>query len=606
MDTLIEQLIDIINNMGVNAYIILGLLIVFFFLGIHLYSLKREKKKLIETINNNVKVFQKAFDIAEEGMLILSNKNEIIYANKTMRSLLSLNKDFQLTILKDMPQVKVKNEWIKLNEFIESQKSRLSEKALIFPQSYFKVDNNDDEIVINLHIDTMHVDSKEVECFYIVTIQDLTKVQETSRLGYKHKLTNIPNQLQALQDIPVLFSKIHLENNKIALILLSFDNFTRLRSIIGYEQANDVIIRFSKYLGCITSKLTVNTYHTFDNHFLLTVSNIESIEIVEHLVAEIQEQLASFYKIENENLHLTVSAGIAIYPDSGPTRNLLNNVYKALAQAEKEGNGKVSVYLPTETDHDYDVLKLYNDMQKGLDNGEFEVYYQPIVDTKGIEIVAAEALVRWNHSELGLISPDIFIGLMEKTGFIIKLGKYILEEVLKQQKRWELFKFKRISVSINVSMVEIATGEFVEHVNKQLRYHQLYPEAIKFEITEGMAMIGEAKTEQYFHELKKLGVGLSLDDFGTGYTSFSYLKKFPADSLKIDKSLVDNIMTKEEDQRIVRAMIELGHNLDMKVIIEGIETKDMVELLASYGCDLMQGYYFAKPLPVFEFQKLLR
>lgn len=605
MDKLLQEFIYTINNLDVNTYIIVGLLIIFFFLGIHLYSLKRERKKLIETINNNVKVFQKAFDIAEEGMLILSNKNKIIYANKMMRTILNLSKDFQLTTLRNMPHVKVKKEWVQLNKFIESEKSRLSEKALIFPQSYFKTEHND-EIIINLHIDTMHTDSSEAEYYYIITIQDLTKVQEISRLGYRHKLTNIPNQLQALQDIPSLFSKIHLENNKIALVLLSFDNFTRLRSVIGYEQANEVIIRFSKYLGSITSELTVNTYHTFDNHFLLTVSNIESIETVEHLVSKIQEQLASFYKIENENLHLTVSAGIAVYPDSGHTRVLLNNAYKALAQAEKEGNGKVSVYLPTERDHDYDILKLYNDMQKGLDNGEFEVYYQPIIDPNGVEIVAAEALIRWNHTELGLIPPDIFIGLMEKTGFIIKLGKYILEEVLKQQKRWELFEFKRIPVSINVSMVEIATGEFVAHVNKQLRYHQLHPEVIKFEITEGMAMIGEAKTEQYFHDLKKLGVGLSLDDFGTGYTSFSYLKKFPADNLKIDKSLVDNIMIDEEDQRIVRAMIELGHSLDMKVVVEGIETKNMMELLASYGCDLMQGYYFSKPLQVFEFQKLLR
>jgi len=140
------------------------------------------------------------------------------------------------------------------------------------------------------------------------------------------------------------------------------------------------------------------------------------------------------------------------------------------------------------------------------------------------EVVAAEALIRWIHPELGFIPPDVFIGMMEKTGFIVKLGQYVLEEVLKQQKRWELFKFKSIEVSINVSMFEIATGEFVEHVDKQLRHHQVIPESIKFEITEGMAMIGEKQTEKYFHQLKKLGVGISLDDFGTGYTSFGYLK----------------------------------------------------------------------------------
>jgi polar amino acid transport system substrate-binding protein len=245
-------------------------------------------------------------------------------------------------------------------------------------------------------------------------------------------------------------------------------------------------------------------------------------------------------------------------------------------------------------------------MQQSLDNGEFEVYYQPIVDANSEEVVAAEALIRWRHPKYGFISPDSFIHLMEKTGFIIKLGQFILEDVLKQQKRWELFKFKQITVSINVSMAEIATGKFIENVQKQLQHHQVNPERIKFEITEGMAMLNEVDTEKYFHTLKKLGVGISLDDFGTGYTSFTYLKKFPADTLKIDKSLVDYILENEEDKRIVKAMIELGHNLGMKIVVEGVESKPMVEILRSYGCDYIQGYYFSRPLPVFEFQKLLR
>jgi polar amino acid transport system substrate-binding protein len=155
-------------------------------------------------------------------------------------------------------------------------------------------------------------------------------------------------------------------------------------------------------------------------------------------------------------------------------------------------------------------------------------------------------------------------------------------------------------------MVEINTGLFVHHVERKLAEHRINPELIKFEITEGIAMLNESETVRYFLALKKLGVGISLDDFGTGYTSFGYLKKFPADNLKIDKSLVDYILTNEEDQRILQAIIELAHTLGMKIVVEGIENKKMAEMIASYGCDYMQGYYFAKPLPVFEFQKLLR
>jgi len=241
-----------------------------------------------------------------------------------------------------------------------------------------------------------------------------------------------------------------------------------------------------------------------------------------------------------------------------------------------------------------------------LQKDEFEVYYQPIIEVKNREIVAAEALIRWRHPKYGLIPPDVFIPMMEKTGFIVEIGKYVLKEVLKQQKRWELFKFKEIEISINMSLLEIETEGFIENVTEQLLHHQINPELIKFEITESAAMSNEGEVDRQLLELKNLGVAIALDDFGTGYTSFDYLKKFPADVLKIDKTLVDYILVNKEDQRIVKAMIELGHNLGMKIVVEGIENERMSQIIASYGCDYMQGYYFSKPVPVFEFQKLLR
>ena len=605
MNSVLTQFHSIVSNMGQIGYVILGLSIIFIFFSIHLYSLAKEKKKLREIINHNVKVFQKAFDLAEDAMLILSEKNEVIFANKTMVSLLDLEIGYQLEVLRHIPQIKIKKEWIPLDRFIEEQRVRIIQKALTVPQVMLLVEGHS-SLSINLHLDTVTMGNAQGKGYSIITIQDLTQMQKAAEMKYRHKLTEMPNQTQALHDLPALFSKIHTENNKIALVLISFDNFSRLRSIIGYEQSNEILIKFSKYLNTIATEMNILVYHTFDNHFLLTLSNVESADAVTLLVREIQTRLATFYKMEDVSLHLTISAGIALYPDSGPTRTLLDNTYKALSQAQKDASGNIMVYMPDELTEKYDELTLHNDMQSSLEKGEFEVYYQPIVKVENEEVIGAEALIRWIHPEYGFIPPDVFIGLMEKTGFIVKLGQFVLEEVLKQQKRWELFKFKQIQVSINVSMVEIATGEFVKHVDTQLRHHQVNPELIKFEITEGVAMISESQTEKYFNRLKKLGVGIALDDFGTGYTSFTYLKKFPADVLKIDKSLVDYILSNKEDQRIVKAMIELGHNLGMRIVVEGIENKKMVEILSSYGCDYMQGYYFAKPLPVFEFQKLLR
>lgn len=599
------SLFENFNEMIQTPYVFFTLSVVLVLFLLYLYSLLKQRIKLREIADSNIKVFQRTCDISEDAIMMLSSKNSILYANKSMVRLLQLNTHFLLEPIDNVAKIKIKKDWVGLEIFIEQNRMKLNEKMFSYPHTNLNLLSGN-EIPINFYMDTLQRGLDKDEICYIVTIQDLTKEQENSRTHFRHQLTNLPNQLQAYHDLPAFFSKAHLEKNKLALILMHLDNFSRLRSIIGYEQANAVLKKFSSYLETLGKSLNLSIYHTFDNHFLLTVTNLQSIEEAKTFVEDIQKKLATFYKMEDVDLHLTVSAGIAIYPDSGSIRKLLDHAYKALAEAENEGDGKIHIFTPEKIISHYDELRLHNDMPTALNSHEFEVYYQPIIEVDTNEVVAAEALLRWKHPRYGFVPPDIFIPLMEKTGFIVKMGQYVLEEVLKQQKRWELFKFKQIEVSINISMIEINSDEFVQHVEKKLGEHQVNPRWLKFEITEGIAMSKEEETVKHFLALKKLGVGISLDDFGIGYTSFKYLKKFPADNLKIDKSLVDYIVTNKEDQRIVKGIIELAHTLGMKVVVEGIENKEMADMIASYGCDYMQGYYFAKPLPVFEFQKLLR
>jgi len=575
--------------------------------GIYFYlSSKREKKELLSVVNNKVKIFQKAFDISEDAILIFSKENEILYANITMRKLLLLPKEFMFKPLSVMPKVKIKSNWIALDELIEQTHTHAEGKMRAYLQVNLSLNDIDGDIPINLYIDSSEVGSKYESWCNIISIHDLRQKTREKTLDYKHQLTKLPNQTQVVHDLNALYAKVHLKEQKIALVVLDIDGFSNLRAIIGHEQINLILIRIADYLNKLPTKLDVNVYHTYYNNFLMSISNIKNEKEVLSFVAEIQEQLALFYKMEDIKLYLTASVGISIYPDSGGTRDLLDKAYKALSQAQSYGDGRVQIYTPEVALHDYDELVLHNEMHEALKNNQFEVYYQPIVESSEKEVVSAEALIRWNHPQYGLIAPDIFIPMMERTGFIVELGKYILEEVLKQQKRWKLFKFKQIDVSINITLLEIDTEGFIDNVAQRIQHHQVNPSSIKFEITEGSAMISEESTQKHFWDLKKLGVGISLDDFGTGYTSFLYLKRFPADILKIDKTLIDYILTNKEDQRIVKAMIELGHNLGMKVVAEGIENDRMAELLASYECDLLQGYYFSKPVPVFEFQKLLR
>ena len=600
-----QDILQKLYHLFITEYmLVVVIMLILILMVIHFYLYQKKKKSLQQFIDKKIQTFKSIFDISEEAILIVSNKNTILYVNQAMITLLGLKKPFMDPAL-ELTQIKVKKEWKTLGKLIKKRRNA-SENMQIFPNSMLVPEQNKEEIPVTLYLSNSYVNIESKTSCTIIIINDLRKIKEKERLGYQHKLTKLPNQAQASNDLNALFAKLHLAEYKIALVMMNIDNFSTLRAIVGYEQSNVILVKFAKYLDNLTKELSFFVYHTEHNNFLLIIPHIDSMTDVISIVNQIQNKLISFYQMENSKLHLTASVGISMYPDNSTTLNLLDNAYKALAQAEKNGLGRIETFKHNEIEHDYDELKLYNDMHQALEKNEFEVYYQPIVESVTQEVVAAEALMRWNHPEHGMIGPYIFIPIMEKTGLIVELGEYVLEEVLKQQKRWELFKFKQIEVSINLSLLELETGKFVEYVNQQLKKHQVSPSLIKFEITEGTAMISEDQTSRQLLELRELGVGISLDDFGTGYTSFSYLKKIPASTLKIDRSLVINIVNSQEDQRIVKAMIELGHNLGMKIVVEGIEDEKMFSMMVEFGSDFIQGYYFSKPIPVFEFQKLLR
>jgi len=572
-----------------------------------LLIIQKRHNDLKKRIEAEVQMFKKAFDISEVSILVLSDNNKIHYANQAAQKLLSLPKEYIDKALDPMPKIKIKKEWIPLDRFIQEVRQNDNEKMHSFPQSSLSVGwNIQQSIPVNFYVDRSSMGKPYMQWCNIIAIHDLSKEYERDKVIYRHKLTKLPNQLQALEDLNKLFSKIHLHNKKLALLLFEIDNLSQVRSMIGYKQCENILIHFSQYLENLAKESSFYVYHTYSNSFLLCIPVIDTVDEVVHLSKQIQRELSSFYRINDVRLHLTASVGISIYPDSGSTLNLMDRAYKALAHAQKSGYGHIHLYKKSVLEKKYDELELFNAIYEAIEKSEFEIYYQPIVRSKDKEVVAAEALIRWKHEKYGYIPPDIFIPILEKSGFIIDLGRYALSEVLKQQKRWEVFRFKSIEVSINMSLLELETEGFVENVSQMLVEHQVAPELIKFEITEGAAMENEIQTDRQLHELKKLGVSIALDDFGTGYTSFSYLKKFPADVLKIDKTMTDHIMENKEDQRIIKAMIDLGHSLGMKIVVEGVENQEMADLITSYKCDYMQGYYFGKPLPAYEFQELIR
>lgn len=561
-------------------------------------------KQIVADANSRIELLKKSFEAHEDAIMILSDTFEVLYANAVMIKLLGLSAEtYPNQKLLSMPKLKIKKEWIYLDHLASDTQKKAKETIFSFPQTELKLDANK-MIPINLTI--TKASKNRSEWGYIVNMHDLRKEIELREGEHKHKITHLPNQTIAHEDLSALYAKTHLSNEKLAIMIFNIDNFAKLMSLLGHEQTNKIMIKLAEYFTSLSKEYSFKVYHTYQNHFLLVMTQIKTQQEILDLVQKIQEELKGFYNVKDVYLRLTASVGIGIYPDSGNTRSLLDNAYKALADAEAHGHGNVVIHIPEKKRFKFDELTLYNEMPNALEKGEFEVYYQPIIKSQTLKIVGAEALIRWIHPVHGLIPPDAFIPIMEKTGFIVELGKYMVEQIFRQIKRWEQFNFKRIYISINVSMVEIETETYVDFIVKNLKHYQVDPEQVTFEVTEGVAMVGEQHTIKEFKRLRDLGCGVSLDDFGTGYTSFSYLKKFPASTLKIDKSLADHILTKEDDRKIIQAMIDLAHHLEMKVVVEGIENKGMVELLKGFNCDLFQGYYFSKPLPMFEFQKFLR
>lgn len=551
-------------------------------------------------------LLEKVLDSSEESVLVLSSSYQVVYLNTLMIKLLGLKPNDTSNQINQSIKIKVNKKWLRLDELIESELVSSGNKVYNLEHTQLRI-HEKGTIPATMHI--IQNSQMDDEWKYIVTLQDLRYLryeEECRALAHRHNVTKLPNQNQALEEINLLFAKTHLIKGKIVFIVVEIDNFLKLRSLLGYEQSTKIIIKLANYLVSRSEKDAFSVYHMYSNDFLLVMKDVADPQTALNFVEELQAELKRFYKMQDVRMYLTASVGVSIYPDSGNTRNLLDNAYKALCEAKSQGHGQVHVFIPEQARFVFDELTLYNEMHLALENNEFELYYQPLMDAKNREVVSAEALIRWIHPVHGMIPPDAFIPIMEKTGFIIEVGQYIFNEVLKQQKRWELFKFKQIPVSINVSMIEIESGNFLGQVEKKLQESRVDPGLIVFEVTEGKAMESEKSTLKVFHELHKLGVRIALDDFGTGYTSFSYIKKFPADVLKIDRSFMEHILVKPEDQRIVLGMIELAHNLEMQVTVEGVENQQVADLMASYGCDYLQGYHFSKPLPSFEFQKLLR
>jgi diguanylate cyclase (GGDEF)-like protein len=433
------------------------------------------------------------------------------------------------------------------------------------------------------------------------------RTAELNHLAYHDVLTDLPNRI--LFEDRLTQALILAERNRqtLGVLFLSLDRFKKIHDTLGRAIGDRLLQKVAERLRSSAHRgETVARFEGDEFALLLTqIGGIEGEAVVE-VIFQINESLKLPFVVDGHELFITASVGITLYPDDGtdaPT--LLKNADAALYRAREQGGDNYQFYTADMNAKAMKRLTLENSLRRALERNEFEVYYQPVLDTNTRKIVGMEALLRWHHPELGLVQPAEFIPLAEDTGMIVPIGEWVLRTACAQSKSWQEAGFAPLALAVNLSARQFQQQNLSEVVVLILQETGLNPHDLEMELTESSIMQNAESAVRTLGELKALGIKIAIDDFGTGYSSLGYLKRLPIDTLKIDRSFVRDVTADPDDAALVMAIITLAHNLRLKVVAEGVESEEQLSFLHLLRCDEWQGYLFSKPVPVEAFEELL-
>ncbi|MDY0189807.1 MAG: EAL domain-containing protein [Desulfuromonas sp.] len=416
-------------------------------------------------------------------------------------------------------------------------------------------------------------------------------------LAYHDVLTELPNRQLFRDRLQHAISMARLAGTQVAVLFLDLDRFKKINDSLGHELGDQLLCEVAKRLQLCARDVDTVARLSGDE-FAMIIDQITSVENVIIIAEEIRSSLAKVIDVENYKLFVTVSIGISLYPRDGETVvALLKGADAAMFNAKDVGRDNYRFYTAGLNERAGELLMLEGALREAVDLNRLVVHYQPQVDLGSGAIVGVEALVRWLHPEQGMISPADFIPLAEETGLIIPIGEWVLRQACVQGTAWQRAGYPKINISVNMSARQFSQRNVVEMVERTLRDTGLSAECLDLEITESVLMNDVDTAIATMTQLSDLGVRLSIDDFGTGFSSLAYLKRFPIDTLKIDKSFVDDIVIDPNDAAIATTIIDLARNMSLSVIAEGIETEEQRAYLQSHGCMRGQGYLFSRPQP---------
>ncbi len=574
-----------------------------------------ERKRAEAELQKSEEQFRRIFNEGPFGMGLESPDHTIIAANKVLCELLGYTE--QELAGQNIVDITYEEDKEKSKELL-GQLFANSSPVLRLEKRYVKKDGN--ILWANTTISAVHGQEGNV-LYGLAIIEDLTESRKAAEkihlLAYYDSLTGLPNR--TFHKELMIRAIEHAERRKeiFALIYIGLDNFQRINDSLGYSTGDLLLkavadrltnsLRKSDLVARSDKGETVSVVSRVGgDEFIVLAHDLNQAQDAAKTSRRLLEEMSAPYDISGREVFLTVSIGIALYPDDGTdVDDLLKNAEKAMRHTKSEGKNNFHFYSSSMHTSVLAVLIMESDLHKALERNEFVLYYQPQVDTATRMVKGMEALIRWIHPDKGLIPPMQFIPLAETSGLIIPIGEFVIRTVCRQIKTWQEAGYKQINISLNVSGRQFDQQNLIEIVKDALQDTMISPQCLELEITESTIMRNPEKALRILTELKATGIGISIDDFGTGYSSLSYLKRLPLDFLKIDQSFVKSLASDSRDQAIVRATIAMAHSLNLKTIAEGVETEAQLSFLQEHGCDEIQGYFFSRPLPAEEIPGIL-
>ncbi|MBJ8073392.1 diguanylate cyclase [Bacillus mycoides] len=443
--------------------------------------------------------------------------------------------------------------------------------------------------------------NSEIVGVYIVT-RDVTRQvlneMKTEYLAYFDQLTGLMNRISCTNKLNEFLD----DNKEFALVFIDLDEFHLINDTFGHKEGDQVL---KKVTECLR-ELKIEDMHLFrehDDQFVMLIENITK-ECVEEVAQTILKRISEHFVIEEEDVYLSASIGIVMAPKDGMDEKMLfQRVDTALEKAKEKGKGYYHFYCSGLDCEREQRFIIENQLHRAIEKNEFSLYYQPQINIETGKIASMEALIRWENKELGFVSPNQFIPLAERTGFIIKLDEWVVHQVCEQIREWLNKGYEVVPIAVNISARHFRSITLIEMITRALNKYNVPPHLLAIEVTEG-ALIHKDLSKRVLMQLKEQNLKIHLDDFGTGYSSLSYLKTYPIDTLKIDRSFMEGIYKDERDTNITAAIIHLAHTLGLNVIAEGVEKAEQIQFLKEKNVKLVQGYFYNRPLSIYDVENI--